>query len=185
MNTLILPGDARGAMIVTHLASNPVLQQISSASPVLLSVPFQLQEVRLAALESMQIQALEVMKQGLGSTDYVQALDKMRESIDARSDFEAIVIGSSVAVSSGLSIGYVLWLLRGGALLGSLLSALPAWTVLDPVPVLAYYLSRGRHRDEDDALSERMFENARKPAPIPPPDAPEPADPQSVTKDTP
>jgi CSLREA domain-containing protein len=185
VNTLILPGDARGAMIVTHLASNPVLQQISSASPVLLSVPFQLQEVRLAALESMQIQALEVMKQGLGSTDYVQALDKMRESIDARSDFEAIVIGSSVAVSSGLSIGYVLWLLRGGALLGSLLSALPAWTVLDPVPVLAYYLSRGRHRDEDDALSERMFENARKPAPIPPPDAPEPADPQSVTKDTP
>jgi hypothetical protein len=36
-----------------------------------------------------------------------------------------------------MSVGYVVWLFRGGLLLGSLLSSLPAWHVIDPLPVLA------------------------------------------------
>ena len=47
-------------------------------------------------------------------------------------------------LSTGLSVGYVLWLGRGGVLLASLLSALPAWSTLDPLPVLAQV----RRRDE-------------------------------------
>ena len=35
--------------------------------------------------------------------------------------------GSTVAVSTGLSVGYVLWLVRGGVLLSSVLSSMPAW----------------------------------------------------------
>jgi hypothetical protein len=45
---------------------------------------------------------------------------------------------------------YILWLVRGGVLLGSYLSAMPAWRLLDPLPVLAKV---GDDEDEDeDAL---------------------------------
>ena len=51
---------------------------------------------------------------------------------------------SAASVSLGLSLVYVVWLIRGGVLVGSYLSALPAWRLLDPLPVLS------RVEDEDD-----------------------------------
>ncbi|MCI4430411.1 MAG: cadherin domain-containing protein [Burkholderiales bacterium] len=59
---------------------------------------------------------------------------------------------------SGLSIGYVLWLARGGVLMASLMSALPAWTSVDPLPVLA----RSKRRDpkDDPARDDRDAESA-------------------------
>jgi large repetitive protein len=120
----------------------------------------QLQDMRFALSESAQLQALDLLKQGMSSESYGRALDKMREAIESQGSFENVVVGTSVAVSGSLSIGYVLWLLRGGALVGSLLSALPAWTVFDPLPVLAY-----KSRDDDDEgkddASERMFDKKK------------------------
>jgi hypothetical protein len=52
-----------------------------------------------------------------------------------------------VAVGASFSVGYVIWLLRGGVLATSLLSSLPAWRFVDPLPVLA----RMRQDDDDDS----------------------------------
>src|ERR1044071_267144 len=76
-------------------------------------------------------------------------------------------VSGSVAVGScGLPVGYVLWLLRGGALLASLLSSLPAWRLIDPLPVLS------RVDDEDDAEEDQdafvSFEDANLPFPVTP-----------------
>jgi predicted lipid-binding transport protein (Tim44 family) len=54
---------------------------------------------------------------------------------------------------SGLSVGYVLWLARGGVLMASLMSALPAWSAVDPLPVLGR--SKRRDRNDDPALDDR------------------------------
>ncbi len=56
-----------------------------------------------------------------------------------------MIVTSTVALSTGLSVGYVVWLLRGGLLLTSFLSSLPAWHLIDPWPVL----SRSRRSDEE------------------------------------
>jgi hypothetical protein len=45
----------------------------------------------------------------------------------------------------GLSAGYVVWMLKGGSLLASLLSSLPAWQLADPLAILV-----GKKEDEDD-----------------------------------
>jgi hypothetical protein len=59
-------------------------------------------------------------------------------------------------VSLGLSLVYVLWLIRGGVLMGSYLSALPAWRVLDPLPVLSRVDDEAEEDDEAlDAVAER------------------------------
>ena len=72
---------------------------------------------------------------------------------------EARVAGSVFVVSTGLSVGYVLWLLRGGALIASLLSSLPAWRLVDPLPVLGSV--GGRAGDEDDDSLEDLVAEDR------------------------
>jgi hypothetical protein len=63
---------------------------------------------------------------------------------------------SVAGVSLGLSLVYVLWLIRGGVLMGSYLSALPAWRVLDPLPVLSRVDDEAEEDDEAlDAVAER------------------------------
>ena len=74
----------------------------------------------------------------------VNSLDGVKKEMAGEIAFNKTVLGSAIAVSTGLSVGYVVWMIRGGMLLSSLLSSIPAWQILDPLPVLA-----GR-RGEDD-----------------------------------
>jgi len=84
------------------------------------------------------------------------------------------VIASAIAATSGLSVGYVIWLVRGGVLVSSMLSALPAWQMIDPLPVVAaagVARSRRSNSSGEDADVERLFDRNRNPdvAPAPAP----------------
>ena len=85
-------------------------------------------------------------------------LDKLREQAREEVKLEARVAGSVFVVSTGLSVGYVVWLLRGGALIASLLSSLPAWRLVDPLPVLGSMGGRAGDED-DDSLEDLVAEN--------------------------
>jgi sugar lactone lactonase YvrE len=108
---------------------------------------------------SAQALSLSTFQATLEDVDWVTGLDRMRQDIDAQPAAESALVVSSVAVSGSLSVGYVLWLLRGGLLLSSLLSSLPAWSVIDPMPVL----SRSGHDEDDegDDPLEKLFGRAR------------------------
>lgn len=86
----------------------------------------------------------EAVTSATESHAFIQELDQLREQMTAEAEVEKHIIGASVAAGTGLSIGYVLWLLRGGVLLSSLMAALPAWRFIDPLPVL------GRLKDDSD-----------------------------------
>jgi sugar lactone lactonase YvrE len=103
--------------------------------------------------------ALTTYKASLGDTQWTAELNRMREDIKGQVPQQSALVVSSVAVTGSLSVGYVLWLLRGGLLLSSLLSSLPAWAVIDPMPVL----SRSGHDDQDegDDPLEKLFGRAR------------------------
>jgi hypothetical protein len=110
---------------------------------------------------TLDSKALAAHQQTLTSTDFVKALDKAAQSQTETEQVRAVVVGSTTAVASSLSVGYILWLMRGGALAASLLASLPAWRSLDPLPIL------GRDRDDepdedgpDDPL-EKLFNRAR------------------------
>lgn len=49
---------------------------------------------------------------------------------------DRVVVGSSAAVTTSVSVGYVVWLVRGGSLVTSVLSSIPIWQGFDPLPVL-------------------------------------------------
>jgi hypothetical protein len=90
------------------------------------------------------------LQRTLRAEDFVQELDKARDQVRQEFDLDRSVSVSAAGVSLGLSVAYVLWLVRGGVLMGSYLSAMPAWKMLDPLPVLSHV--DGGIPDDDDAL---------------------------------
>jgi hypothetical protein len=88
--------------------------------------------------------------------EFQKELNKLRDEVREDAVVETRVAASVFVVSTGLSVGYVLWLLRGGVLLASLLSSIPAWRLVDPLPVLGRV---GGQSDDDDESLEEMVEN--------------------------
>lgn len=95
-------------------------------------------------------------------------LNRIRETIDERVSLERNVAASTATLTASASIGYVIWLLRGGVLLSSLLASVPAWVSLDPLPILSSAGGRSSDADDDDSLQEMLkkasAERARKAA---------------------
>jgi len=81
-----------------------------------------------------------------------QALDQVEQTIESGSKSTNFINQSTaVSVSTSFTIGYVLWTLRGGVLLTSLLAQMPAWSMMDPLVVLEYL-----NDDEDDGDDESL-----------------------------
>jgi hypothetical protein len=112
------------------------------------------------------MQQVAVMK----DAEFKQELDKLRETVQADAVIETRVAASVFVASTGLSVGYVLWLLRGGALLASLLSSLPAWRLVDPLPVLGR-VGGGDDDSDDESLQDLVTQEG----PTVPPQDNEPA----------
>ena len=111
----------------------------------------------LAAPVASHIDAsLEFMSAVVRSSNFQQSLDLLREDVSDEFHLRQAQIGSSIAVSTGLSIGYVVWLIRGGVLVSSMLSALPAWRFIDPLPILAF---GGSDEDEDQESLETIVQS--------------------------
>jgi len=70
------------------------------------------------------------------TTNFIKGLDDMRQDISQDLGLNKTVVGSSLAVSAGVSAGYVAWLARSGVLLSSVMSTLPVWRFIDPLPIL-------------------------------------------------
>ena len=111
--------------------------------------------------------ALESLKTSLGNDSFQQQLNQLQEDIRQQLSLDKNTVASTLAVSTGLSVGYVLWLVRGGVLLSSLLSTLPAWRLIDPLPILGHLNRQKRGDDDDDSLEGMLKKSANKPKPQP------------------
>jgi hypothetical protein len=89
-------------------------------------------------------------------------LDQQRDAHERTLDSSALAVGSTVSMVTGLSVGYVFWVLRGGSLLSSLLATMPAWRTLDPLPVLQSFESKAdADRGADDSLTSLIQQRAK------------------------
>ena len=100
------------------------------------------------------------------SSGFLKDLDEARDTLDDMVATEKTYVASSIAASTGLSVGYVFWLLRSGVLLTALLSSVPAWQFVNPLLVLDTPTKKkhlkGQEDLEDDSV-ESMFENDTTP----------------------
>ncbi|MEJ6080057.1 putative Ig domain-containing protein [Vibrio sp. 1-Bac 57] len=84
------------------------------------------------------------------TNNFISGLNEMRQELDQDIIFNKTTVGSSLAVSAGVSAGYVAWLARSGVLLGSVMGTLPVWRFVDPLPVLNQ--ARGVLGEEGESL---------------------------------
>jgi VCBS repeat-containing protein len=73
-------------------------------------------------------------------------LDDMEQSSQTMGEFD-VTVG---AVTAFGTIGYVLWALRGGTLVALALSQLPAWQMIDPLPILDGYGDENKKSNKED-----------------------------------
>lgn len=94
---------------------------------------------------------------------FLQDLDRVRDSVQDIAATEKTYLASSIAVSSGLSIGYVVWLLRSGVLLTALLSSVPAWQFVNPLLVLDAAAKKKRQKGQKDVKEDSVESLFEKP----------------------
>jgi VCBS repeat-containing protein len=80
-----------------------------------------------------------------------QVLDHIQQQIEDLQKMESnvgkLIIGAATGLGASVMVGYVVWALRGAALLLGALSAMPMWRCFDPLPVL---IGKDKKREEDD-----------------------------------
>ena len=87
-------------------------------------------------------------------------LDTLQEDVQPGLAFGTAAVGTTAALTTALSVGYVMWTLKGGYLIASALSSAPLWRMVDPLPVL--HELPARRSDEDEESLESMVENRKK-----------------------
>jgi hypothetical protein len=98
-----------------------------------------------------------VVKQPIYHTEKLwHQLDELAQQIDTTNSRPKISVGSVAGMTTTLlSVGYVIWCLRGGSLVAMLLTTLPLWRWLDPLPVLDRH-DRDRKDKQNDEDEERL-----------------------------
>lgn len=100
------------------------------------------------AIVQTEIPSLSEALSLLTSGDYLNAIDGVEKSMEENVVFASAVLGGGTALTTGLSVGYAIWLVRSGVIVSSVLSSLPAWRFVDPLPIL-----QGLVSDSDDEES--------------------------------
>ncbi len=67
-----------------------------------------------------------------------QNLDSVREELLGEQRFETLVVGAAVGVSMAVSVGHAIWALKAGSMASTLVTSMPIWRTIDPLPVLEY-----------------------------------------------
>ncbi|MGZ0171645.1 MAG: hypothetical protein ACKVHE_19045 [Planctomycetales bacterium] len=93
----------------------------------------------------------------LVGTEFIRDLDQVEGEFEFKAAVPEWATGTAVAATAGISVGYIMWMLRGGHVLASVLSTMPVWQDIDPLPVLA---ALDEADDDDDDSLETMIDRA-------------------------
>jgi hypothetical protein len=83
----------------------------------------------------------------------------VQNSILQEGEWEELVVETTTVAGTTLTLGYIVWLLRSGSVVFGLISSLPDWTMMDPLPVLQSGLeSLGDTDTTDDDSLQRILQ---------------------------
>jgi hypothetical protein len=159
-NAGIAPVDRTTALLLSSIAPAPAELNSNLSTLGLDPIIIASSEQALMLLRPQNTGNESWEKSAVGQPAFLQEMSKTRDELNQKITLDKNIVASSVAVSTGVSIGYVIWLLRGGVLLSSLVAALPAWRSIDPLPILSN-LSKNPDDQEDDSL-QSMLERAKQ-----------------------
>ncbi len=158
---------------VTFTAPSPTFEPEDDSSLLALVVEFEPQEFFYADAiarqpvikaptddDSAESTPIEVAESVIDTRSIVNDLNELQRDMQLDTTMEDWAAGTLTAVSSTLSVGYILWTIRGGYLAASILTSMPAWRLMDPLPVLEY-IGDPTDEDGDDDSLESLLDRAR------------------------
>jgi VCBS repeat-containing protein/predicted outer membrane repeat protein len=116
------------------------------------------------ALTPQELQRQEFYRELAARTE--EQIDSFEKKLSRNVSMEGRVVGSVGVVTTGFSVGYLIWAVRGGMLLSGVLSQIPAWTMLDPLMVID---GEGKDDDKESLQTIMDREQARLNKTSPPP----------------
>jgi VCBS repeat-containing protein len=88
-------------------------------------------------------------------------LDFLNDELSTQFEVQWFIAGSAKVVTLVLATGFVVWAVKGGYLLAFMISAMPAWRLIDPLPVLSNWRREEQRpagqKDEKIDLWEEYF----------------------------
>jgi hypothetical protein len=103
--------------------------------------------------EMMQLNAQRESLYRQLSEQVVEQSESVAEQLEQSNSFKGRVVGSVGVVTTGFSVGYLFWAIRGGMIVSGLLAQVPAWTMLDPLLVID-----GDQKDEDKESLQNLMD---------------------------
>lgn len=101
----------------------------------------------------------------LEQTGFWSALDTFEQDVQSsmleEGEWEDLVVETTTVAGTTLTVGYIFWLLRSGSVVFGLVSSLPAWTMMDPLPVLESGLENLTGGDNDDDSLQAILQSHR------------------------
>ena len=95
-------------------------------------------------------------------------LDQLQRDLEWSDGISDLVAGTAIVLSAALSTGFVVWVLRGGYLLSFMISSMPAWTLIDPLPILESWTPSGRqdlrNREANENTLDEIFSDLGAPS---------------------
>ncbi len=103
----------------------------------------------------------------LNSTKLFQEMDNLEDDLQQQEQSEAVIqtliVGSTAVVAGSLTVGYMLWILRAGSLLATMLSYLPVWMLVDPLPILDTFNNLENEGEETNESLESLATTPHQP----------------------
>ncbi len=85
-----------------------------------------------------------------------EQLDTFKEDVASTLGNYTLTIGATTGVAALAAAGYTVWVVRGGFLVASFVSSLPAWSSIDPLPILACQSDGRRKRQNQPEDTESL-----------------------------
>jgi hypothetical protein len=128
-----------------------------------------IEDAGVVALTSTDVGSMVYMLEQTGFwTELDNFQQDVRNSAIEQGDWEELVVETTTVAGTTLTVGYIVWLLRSGSIVVGLVSSLPAWTMMDPLPVLESGLVglADAEESDDDSLQGilKAHEDGRAPS---------------------
>ncbi len=131
-------------------AAEPVAVAQPTPKPPDLPAPLPIDPPAIQIAKPKHYETAELWKQ----------LDLLNQQITDESKSNITVGAVGGLTTTLLSVGYVIWCLRGGTMVATLLTTLPLWRFMDPLPVLEIY-EKDREKKKDKEIADEDEERLR------------------------
>ena len=143
--------------VIRHLSSTR-REETSEAYGLVISPKFVSAQAVVEEIKSVSgaiAESLDRVYTGLeayfDSSGFEKTFERLDQDLNQALATQSYVAGNFALVTTSLSVGSIVWMLRSASLMMSLMTAMPAWRYIDPLPILDLV------SDDDESL-EAMVE---------------------------